>query len=240
MYENLIWHLEVPRVGQSYPNYYASKLASKFCKVVLTGLGGDELFAGYPWRYYRAVVNENFNNYCKKYFKFWKRMIPEESYKKIFSPINNYQNNSYELFEGVLKKYKSKKLHPKDYVNLSLYLEAKTFLVGLLEIEDKLAMSHGLESRVPFLDNDLVELSTQIPVNLKLGNLQTIIELNENDPGIKTEKYFQKTNDGKLILRKIMKNYLPAEITQGIKTGFVAPDAKWFKGESIEYVKKKY
>ena len=35
-----------------------------------------------------------------------------------------------------------------------------------------------------------------------------------------------------------MKNYIPAEITQGIKTGFVAPDAKWFKGESIEYVKK--
>ena len=63
--KNLIWHLEVPRVGQSYPNYYASKLASKFCKVVLTGTGGDELFAGYPWRYYRAVVNENFNNYCK-------------------------------------------------------------------------------------------------------------------------------------------------------------------------------
>lgn len=237
--KNLIWHLEVPRVGQSYPNYYASKLASKFCKVVLTGTGGDELFAGYPWRYYRAVVNENFNNYCKKYFQFWKRMIPDESYKKIFSPINNYQNNSYELFEGVLKKYKSKKLHPKDYVNLSLYLEAKTFLVGLLEVEDKLAMSHGLESRVPFLDNDLVELSTQIPVNLKLGNLQTIIELNENDPGIKTEKYFQKTNDGKLILRKIMENYIPIEITQGIKTGFVAPDAKWFKGESIEYVKKK-
>ena len=45
---NLAWHLEEPRVGQSYPNYYAAKLASKFVKLFF-GAGGDELFGGYPW-----------------------------------------------------------------------------------------------------------------------------------------------------------------------------------------------
>ena len=43
----LAWHLEEPRVGQSYPNYYAAQLASKFVKVVLCGAGGDELFGSY-------------------------------------------------------------------------------------------------------------------------------------------------------------------------------------------------
>ena len=37
----LVWHLEEPRVGQSYPNFYISQLASKFCKVVLAGTGGE-------------------------------------------------------------------------------------------------------------------------------------------------------------------------------------------------------
>src|SRR4051794_40583839 len=64
---DLIWHLEDLRVGQSYPNFYVSRLASKFVKVVLTGSGGDELFAGYPWRYYRAVVNDDFDHYVEKY-----------------------------------------------------------------------------------------------------------------------------------------------------------------------------
>ena len=49
----LVYHLEDLRVGMSYPSYYISRLASKFVKVCLQGTGGDELFGGYPWRYYR-------------------------------------------------------------------------------------------------------------------------------------------------------------------------------------------
>jgi asparagine synthase (glutamine-hydrolysing) len=76
----LAWHLEEPRVGQSYPNFYAAQLASKFCKVVLAGTGGDELFGGYPWRYYRAVVNDDFEHYVDKYYGYWQRLIRQSAH----------------------------------------------------------------------------------------------------------------------------------------------------------------
>ena len=60
----------------------------------------------------------------------------------------------------------------------------------------------------------------------------------KTEPGGKARKYFQNTKDGKMILRKMMKKYVPEEITQAEKKGFSSPDASWFKGDSIEYVKK--
>ncbi len=127
---------------------------------------------------------------------------------------------------------------PEDYINHSFYFEAKTFLHGLLVVDDKLSMAHGLETRVPFLDNDLVDFAMQVPVSLKLKNLTAVVQLNENDPGPKPNRYFEKTRDGKLLLRHVMERYIPTEITQAVKQGFSAPDASWFKGDSMNYVKR--
>lgn len=228
------YHLEEPRVGQSYPNYYASKLASKFVKVVLSGAGGDELFAGYPWRYYKAVNNDNFENYIDKYYSFWKRLIPNQDIKKVFAPIANETNNVWtrDIFANVFKTPVQNQT-PEDYINHSLYFEAKTFLHGLLVVDDKLSMAHSLETRVPFLDNDLVDFSQKIPVKMKLGNLQKVSKMDENEIG-----KLQKTNDGKLILRKAMSKYIPEDIHKAVKQGFSSPDQSWFKGESIDFVKR--
>jgi len=86
------------------------------------------------------------------------------------------------------------------------------------------------------LDNDLVDFAMRCPVALKLNNLKEVVRLNENEPGNKTSSYFQKTKDGKQILRDVMGRYIPEDISKAEKQGFSAPDASWFKGESIEYV----
>jgi asparagine synthase (glutamine-hydrolysing) len=236
----LAWHLEEPRVGQSYPNFYASQLASKFVKVVLSGTGGDELFGGYPWRYYRAVVNDNFEQYIDKYYLYWQRLIDNKDIHKVFRPVWNEVKNVWtrDIFRDVFRKHADQLTRPEDYLNHSFYFEAKTFLHGLLVVEDKLSMAHSLETRVPFLDNDLVDFAMKIPVRLKLKNLSEVIRINENEPGSKTNKYFQKARDGKLILRQVMARYIPPEITSAEKQGFSAPDASWFRGESIDYVRK--
>ena len=237
----LAWHLEEPRVGQSYPNFYAAQLASKFVKVVLSGTGGDELFGGYPWRYYRAVVNDDFNHYIDKYYSFWQRLIPSGDMPKVLAPIwpQVGKINTRDIFRDVFAHHQSTFTRPEDYINHSLYFEAKTFLHGLLVVEDKLSMAHSLETRVPFLDNDLVDFAMRLPARMKLGNLGEVVRLNENETGSKTAKYFERTRDGKLILRKAMERHIPQKITDREKQGFSGPDGSWFKGESIDYVKRK-
>jgi len=237
----LAWHMEEPRVGQSYPNYYAAQLASKFVKVVMSGAGGDELFGGYPWRYYRAVDNQDFEHYVDQYYVFWQRLIPNSVLSKVFEPVWGDVKDVWtrDIFRNVFLTHDNELDRAEDYINHSLYFEAKTFLHGLFVVEDKLSMAHGLETRVPFMDNDLVDFAMQCPVHLKLNNLAEVLKINENEPRDKRGIYFEKTNDGKQILRDVMRRHIPAEVTGGEKQGFSSPDASWFKGESIEFVKRK-
>lgn len=236
----LAWHLEEPRVGQSYPNYYAAQLASKFVKVVLSGAGGDELFGGYPWRYYRAAVNQDFEHYIDQYYAFWQRLVPNSVLPDVFAPIWGDVKHVWtrDIFRDVFLTHDNELDRPEDYINHSLYFEAKTFLHGLFVVEDKLSMAHGLEARVPFMDNDLVDFAMQCPVNLKLNNIADVVRLNENEPGNKTARYFQKTRDGKQLLRDAISRYIDSDIASAEKQGFSSPDASWFKGDSIEFVRR--
>ncbi|HRY50723.1 MAG TPA: asparagine synthase (glutamine-hydrolyzing) [Candidatus Paceibacterota bacterium] len=236
----LAWHIEEPRVGQSYPNYYVAQLASKFVKVVLSGTGGDELFGGYPWRYYRAALCSNFEHYIDQYYLYWQRLVNNRDLKRLFAPIWEDVKDVWtrDIFRDVFLTHKNDLDRPEDYINHSLYFEAKTFLHGLFVIEDKLSMAHSLETRVPFMDNDLVDFAMRCPVSLKLNNLVEVVRINENEPGKKRDNYFQRTRDGKQILREVMRHYIPDDIANGEKQGFTAPDASWFHGESIEFVKR--
>ncbi len=235
----LAWHLDEPRVGQCYPNFYVANLASKFVKVVLSGVGGDELFGGYPWRYYRSVGAENFAAYINSYYDYWQRLVPDGQMSRLLAPVWSEAKHvdTRQVFTDVFSDHASLLDRPDDFVNHSLYFEAKTFLHGLLVIEDKVSMAHGLETRVPFLDNDLVDFAMRVPTRLKLRNVTQNVRINENEIGSKKAKYYQRTSDGKLLLREMMARHIPQEIAQREKQGFSAPDASWFKGESIDYVR---
>ena len=237
----LAWHLEEPRVGQSYPNYYAAKLASKFVKVVLSGAGGDELFGGYPWRYYRGTNAENFEQYIDEYYLYWQRLIPNSVISKVFAPIWVDVKDVWtrDIFKDVFSNHANSLSKPEDFINYSLYFEAKTFLHGLFTVEDKLSMSHSLETRVPFMDNDLVDFAMNCPLTMKLNNLADIRKINENDLTSIESKNFRRSTEGKHILRTMMKKYIPSSIIDGEKKGFSAPDSSWFKGESIKFVEEK-
>ncbi|KAA5533764.1 asparagine synthase (glutamine-hydrolyzing) [Taibaiella lutea] len=237
----LVWHLEDLRVGMSYPNYYISGLASKFVKVCLQGTGGDELFGGYPWRYYRVFQSLNQKDFFDQYYGFWQRLVPDEQRKELFTDVIAGKVDVGEprrIFEKVFTFNSNLNYDtPEQHINNSLYFEIKTFLSGLLLVGDKLSMAHGLEERFPFLDNELVNFAQKIPIRHKLGNLENMKRMDENKAGNKVNAY-REFDDGKNVLRKAMGNFLPEQIINRKKQGFSAPDESWYRGENADYVKE--
>jgi len=99
-------------------------------------------------------------------------------------------------------------------------------------------MAHGIEQRMPFLDNDLVDFAMKVPVRLKLGQFSDEKRINENVITGQNAKFLRKHRDGKLLLRRAINRFVPEQIASGEKMGFSAPDEKWFRGDSIDFVKR--
>lgn len=236
--DKLSYHLEEPRIGQSYPNLYIAEMTSKYVNVVLSGTGGDELFAGYPWRYYLKGNQRNFENYINEYYNFWQRLLSDDEIPAFLNPINKEikDYDTKELFKNVILKHRDKISKDEDLINLSLYFECKTFLHSLLIVEDKLSMSQSLEARFPFLDNDVVDFALKCPLKYKLKNLKNFISIDENEFRNKQNIFFSKTNNGKKILRKSLSSHVPHSIAFGKKQGFSSPDSTWFKNQSLDFL----
>ena len=237
----LIWHQEDLRVGQCYPNYYVARLASRFVKVVLSGSGGDELFGGYPWRYYRGLERRDPAGYFDAYYDYWQRLVSDDDRRSFFNDrtwalVGDHQPR--EVFRRVFAGHTLPLETVEDVVNASLYFELKTFLHGLFVVEDKLSMAHSLETRVPFMDNDLVDFALQIPPRLKLRDLEHAPWVDEDDVVKRPRFSAQSGAEGKMVLREAMSALLPVDVTGARKQGFSAPDASWFAGESIQYVER--
>lgn len=229
--EKVTWHLDDPRVGMSHPNWYVAKLSSKFVKVCLSGAGGDELFGGYPWRYRIGFGATSFKEFDDAYFKYWHRLLDKQNLSIMFPDYDKYSEKIHHNYQNVYKDAPAlnKKLSlEENLINRALHFEFKTFLHGVLLVEDHISMAHSLETRVPFLDNDLVDFAFAIPPSMKL-HTQSLKS--------KDKVKHIETSAGKLILRKAMEKYLPAEFTKQKKQGFSSPDENWYRGPSMNYIK---
>ena len=108
--DNLIQCIELPRMGQSYPNYLLNNLVGKNVRIVYSGLGSDELFGGYPWRYRNYDTRKNF---VETLYTSWQRIFSKKEkkeiyqpffYRKILSEVNskNIDENSLHIFKSCI------------------------------------------------------------------------------------------------------------------------------------------
>jgi len=237
---DFIWHLEDLRLGQLYPNYYVARLASKFAKVTLSGLGGDEIFGGYPWRYFRGDNASTPEDFYHQYYQSWQHLVPDAEKQNLFTPAVFHavkDLTGFDVFRGVLVNTRRPLATPDDRINLSLYFEMKTFLSSLLLVEDKISMAHTLETRMPFLDNDLVDFAVRLPVRYKVANRNTTSAIDQNEPA-KRIRYQMQHGDDKPVLRKALGKIIPNETMQQIKSKLNPPKANWNEGESVHYVNR--
>jgi len=202
--------------SSALPTYYISKMASEHVKVILTGDGGDEIFAGYN-NYFKYLKYRNLLGVCPKKLRIVLgnayRIFPKHSdVRRLFylmsqghlNPIvSNGIFNSDEL-NGVLLNNKSignlrnnnskveiYKKHPNlEFITECQLVDIETYLTNdILHKVDMCSMAASIETRVPFLDHELVEFAFTIPTEVKIKNL--------------IPKY---------ILKRILENKLPSEI----------------------------
>jgi asparagine synthase (glutamine-hydrolysing) len=219
--DKMVFHMDEPIGGDPgfLPLYILSKNTVDHNKVVLTGDGADELFAGYDkyklLKYGQKIKHfalTDLNNDILRRLKNMRGKTDYQSYKEIIRLFDSKEMKKLGIKEADAKQYWKK---TNDIVTSAQLFDFQTLLPRDFFMKvDKMTSAHGLEARVPFLDHELVEYVFSIPSKYKLSTWKE-----------------------KKILRESFKEILPKAITKRRKHGFDVPVYYWFKKELGEELK---
>lgn len=212
--QQVVWHLDEPRVGISYQVFYTASLVRQWVTVVLSGVGGDELFGGYPWRYRPIMDVTEPDRFESEYYRLWHRMVPQGQLSQFFSETSLHKLGDFSTFDSFREILQKAPLEWQP-LHRAMYFDTRTFLNGLLVVDDKLNMAHSVEGRVPFLDLEMLDLVSRMPAELKLDARRT-----------------------KIVLREAMRGLIPFEILDRPKVGFTPPDASWYRRQASSFVEE--
>lgn len=157
--------------------------------------------------------------------EFWREGLFEDMDRRYFRLINraNLMHDEvhwellqdYSPFETFRSIFHGDNVQRESYFDLMTHFDFKTLLPALLQVEDRVGMAHGLESRVPFLDHSVTEFAATMPSNVKF-----------------------KDGTMKHILKTAMRQVLPPAILERKdKMGFPTPVTEWVKGEARDFVR---
>jgi asparagine synthase (glutamine-hydrolysing) len=240
---DIAWHLDEPFGDSSaIPTYMVSQLAARSVKVVLSGDGGDELFAGYdryvveerergarplpaPMRRLLGAISRNMPERMRgRGFLHHQSLSGAERYfdavtlfrrgdlRKLFHPDFAELLGAHEPWRAKAAAMESS--DPRWLSDLQS-LDLNNYLpLDILTKVDRMSMAHSIETRVPLLDHKLVEFAASIPPEMNLRNGVT-----------------------KYVLKRAMKGILPEGIINRRKQGFAIPLGYWFRGKLGGYMR---
>lgn len=225
-----IWHNDEPL---NFPNsvlvYAISKLAKERVTVVLTGEGADELFAGYPRYYIPTLIGK------AQHLPAWMRNLVARAVDRVGgrrlhmlgSQLGKSMNDvllynsatlghelrrslqtdshGFEYRHELLEKLKQE----TGWLKRMSLLDQHTYLVSILNRQDKMSMAASVESRVPLLDYRIVEFANSLP-----------------------DRYRQGYGVTKRILKEVARRYLPKQVVDRKKSGFGIPLAEWLRADN--------
>lgn len=234
----MAWHCDEPfAVSSALGIYFLAKAArDDGVKVVLTGDGGDEVFAGYTWKHtdFRNVPVPNskgLHRLLARAGAMGQRLAPELRLWRVMARGTGCAEryiDSFACFRDIdlvelvepnlwprLQREWSGNITARHYgsaagqpqLTRKLYTDMKSVLISeMLTKVDRLTMAAGVEARVPFLDHELVEWAFSLPGELKI-----------------------KDGQGKLLVKRALEQRLPAEILYRPKAGFNLPLGRWLR-----------
>ena len=224
------------------PLFWLAKKASEYVKVVLSGEGADELFAGYPLYLAEAEVSK-FNKipgFIRKFLYKTAKRLPDFKGKHFLissyqEPYERYLRNNYVFTKNDRYDILKNKTKAADPADLSKPIFEKTDVVDpvsqtqfadihiwmafdILQKADKMSMANSLELRVPFLDRLVLETAMQIPARFRTDGKRS-----------------------KICLRESARDYLPEKTVSMKKKGFPVPLDPMLREEKYyEIVKEKF
>jgi asparagine synthase (glutamine-hydrolysing) len=240
----LTWHRDEPvSEDPDVAVYLLSRLASSHVKVILSGEGGDELFAGYPKyvfdsmaRYYHLLPVAIRHKVVTPFLEHLPYNLRKATFagRSLADPAPQRWVNWFGIFNGSWKTQllassvqaqvdmdasrifqRWLDLHPqRDNLSRMLYLDTKTWLPdNLLIRNDKMTMAASIEGRMPFLDEHLITYAASIPSELKVRGLRT-----------------------KYLLKQAFADFLPEPILTRKKMGFNMPLGEWFQKDQRTFI----
>jgi asparagine synthase (glutamine-hydrolysing) len=202
---------------------YTRYLIAYFEQCIKAAINGTYKNGNFVVTYESIIPNlKSLSNYTPLLKQFWKEGLFDDMHNRYFNLINRAPNLSsfvdWEILEGYSSRntfnkiFYGENVKKESYFDLMTHFDFKTLLPGLLQVEDRMSMAHGLESRVPLLDVRIVELAAKMPADIKFKN-----------------------GEMKYIFKKAIKEFIPKSIyKRKDKMGFPTPVNNWFKNEANE------